>query len=47
MKRNYRGTAVWMKVQFTLPDIVGTVCIILTIIILALPSGKRNHQIEQ
>ena len=40
-------TAVWMKVQFTLPDIVGTVCIILTIIILALPSGKRNHQIEQ
>lgn len=40
-------TAVWMKVQFTLPDIIGTVCIILTIIILALPSGKRNHQIEQ
>ena len=40
-------TAVWMKVQFTLPDIIGTVCIILTIIILALPSGKRNNQIEQ
>lgn len=40
-------TAVWMKVQFTLPDIIGTVCIILTIIILALPSGKQNHQIEQ
>ena len=40
-------TAVWMKVQFTLPDIIGTVCIIPTIIILALPSGKRNHQIEQ
>lgn len=40
-------TAVWMKVQFTLPDIIGTVCIILTIIILALPSGKQNHQLEQ
>ena len=40
-------TAVWMKVQFTLPDIIGTVCIILTIIILALPSEKQNHQIEQ
>ena len=40
-------TAVWMKVQFTLPDIIGTVCIILTIIILALPPGKQNHQIEQ
>ena len=40
-------TAVWMKVQFTLPDIIGTVCIILTIIILALPSGKRNNQLEQ
>ena len=40
-------TAVWMKVQFTLPDIIGTVCIILTIIILALPSGKQNYQIEQ
>lgn len=40
-------TAVWMKIQFTLPDIIGTVCIILTIIILALPSGKQNHQIEQ
>ena len=40
-------TAVWMKVQFTLPDIIGTVCIILTIIILALPSGQQNHQIEQ
>lgn len=40
-------TAVWMKVQFTLPDIIGTICIILTIIILALPSGKRNNQTEQ
>ena len=36
-------TAVWMNVQFTLPDIIGTACIILTIIILAMPSGKQNN----
>ncbi len=37
-------TAVWMKVKFTAFDIAGTVCIIATIIILALPSRKSSGQ---
>lgn len=32
-------TAVWMKVNFTVPDVFGTVCIIATIILLA-PAGE-------
>ncbi len=32
-------TAAWMHVRFALPDVIGTICIIATIIILALPGG--------
>ena len=35
-------TAVWMKVSFTTPDLIGTVFVIATIIILALPSPLKK-----
>lgn len=35
-------TAVWMKVSFTTPDLIGTLFVIATIIILALPTKKRQ-----
>ena len=34
-------TAVWMKVSFTTPDLIGTLFVIATIIILAVPTKKR------
>lgn len=34
-------TAVWMKVSFTTPDLIGTLCVIATIIILAIPAKKK------
>lgn len=34
-------TAVWMKVSFTTPDLIGTLFVIATIIILALPTKKQ------
>lgn len=33
-------TAVWMKVSFTVPDLIGTLFVIATIIILAIPAKK-------
>ena len=35
-------TAVWMKVSFTTPDLIGTAFVIATIIILALPSSLKK-----
>ena len=35
-------TAVWMKVSFTTPDLIGTLFVIATIIILAVPTKKRQ-----
>ena len=35
-------TAVWMKVNFTTPDLIGTVFVIATIIILALPTPLKK-----
>lgn len=35
-------TAVWMKVSFTTPDLIGTVFVIATIIILALPTPLKK-----
>ena len=35
-------TAVWMKVSFTTPDLIGTAFVIATIIILALPSPLKK-----
>lgn len=35
-------TAVWMKVSFTTPDLIGTVFVIATIIILALPTPSKK-----
>ena len=35
-------TAVWMKVSFTTPDLMGTLFVIATIIILAVPTKKRQ-----
>ena len=35
-------TAVWMKVSFTTPDLMGTLFVIATIIILAIPTKKRQ-----
>ena len=35
-------TAVWMKVSFTTPDLIGTLFVIATIIILAIPTKKRR-----
>lgn len=35
-------TAVWMKVSFTTPDLIGTLFVIATIIILAIPTKKRQ-----
>ena len=34
-------TAVWMKVSFTTPDLIGTLCVVATIIILAIPAKKK------
>ena len=34
-------TAVWMKVNFTTPDLMGTLFVIATIIILAIPAKKK------
>ena len=36
-------TAVWMKVSFTTPDVIGTLFVIATIIILAIPSKKSRE----
>ena len=38
-------TAVWMKVSFTTPDLIGTAFVIATIIILALPSPLKKAAI--
>lgn len=35
-------TAVWMKVSFATPDLIGTLFVIATIIILAVPTKKRQ-----
>lgn len=35
-------TAVWMKVSFTTPDLIGTLFVIATIIILAIPTKKNR-----
>ena len=37
-------TAVWMKVSFTTPDLIGTLFVIATIIILAIPTKKTMNQ---
>ena len=37
-------TAVWMKVSFTTPDLMGTLFVIATIIILAIPAKKKINQ---
>ena len=34
-------TAVWMKVNFTTPDLMGTLFVIATIIIRAIPAKKK------
>lgn len=34
-------TAVWMKVSFTTPDLIGTLCVVATIIILSIPAKKK------
>lgn len=36
-------TAVWMKVSFTTPDLIGTLLVIATIIILAVPTKKNKN----
>lgn len=36
-------TAVWMKVSFTTPDLIGTLLVIATIIILAIPAKKNKN----
>ncbi len=36
-------TAVWMKVSFTTPDLIGTLLVIATIIILAIPTKKNKN----
>lgn len=35
-------TVVWMKVNFTTPDLIGTLLVIATIVILAIPAKKHN-----
>ena len=37
-------TAVWMKVSFTTPDLIGTLCVVATIIILAIPAKKKMNR---
>ena len=37
-------TAVWMKVSFTIPDLIGTLCVVATIIILAIPAKKKMNR---
>ena len=34
-------TVLWMKVNFTTPDLIGTLFVIATIIILAIPTKKQ------
>lgn len=37
-------TAVWMKVSFTTSDLIGTLCVVATIIILAIPAKKKMNR---
>ena len=37
-------TAVWMKVSFTTPDLIGTALVIATIIILAIPTPRKKEK---
>ena len=37
-------TVLWMKVKFTTPDLIGTLLVIATIIILAIPTKKKRQR---